>query len=143
VIGDGPLRQALAEKATRDGVHVRFLPSQPHGKLPHFLKQADLFVLPSYWEGHPKALLEAMACGLPVVGADVPGIGEVIRHGETGYLCDTSPAGIRAALQDVMADAALRARLGQNARQFVVENFSLDRVLDLELNLLHSLVAGR
>ncbi len=82
-----------------------------------------------------------MACGLPVVGADVPGIRELIRHGETGYLCDTSPTGIRAAIQTVLGDATLSARLGRDAREFVVENFSFDKIWDLEMNLLRSLAA--
>jgi glycosyltransferase involved in cell wall biosynthesis len=141
LIGDGPQRQLLSERAANNGLRVRFLPSQPHAELPKFLNRADIFILPSLTEGHPKALLEAMACGLPVVGADVPGIRELICHGETGYLCDTSPAGIRAAIQTVLGDATLSARLGRNARGFVVENFSLDKILDLEVNLLRSLAA--
>jgi glycosyltransferase involved in cell wall biosynthesis len=142
MIGNGPQRQQLEEKAASDGLLVRFLPNQPHSHLPRFLNQADLFVLPSFSEGHPKVLLEAMACGLPVIGADVPGIRELIRHGETGYLCDVSPAGIRAAIQAVLGDEALSARLGCKAREFVVENFSLDKIVDLEMNLLRSLAIG-
>jgi len=141
LIGDGSQRPLLAKKASDDGLCVHFWNNQPHGELPKFLNQADAFVLPSFSEGHPKALLEAMACGLPVIGADVSGIRELIRHGETGYLCDTSPAGIQAAIRTVLGDAALSARLGHNAREFVVENFSLDKILDLEMDLLSSLAS--
>jgi glycosyltransferase involved in cell wall biosynthesis len=142
LIGSGPQRLLLANKASSDGLRVHFWDSQPHAELPRFLNQANAFILPSFSEGHPKALLEAMACGLPVIGADVPGIRELIRHGETGYLCDTSPAGIRAAIQTVLGDVSLSARLGHNAREFVTKNFSLDKILDLEITLLRSLAAG-
>jgi glycosyltransferase involved in cell wall biosynthesis len=142
MIGNGPQRQQLAERATSHGISVRFLGNQPHCELPKFLNQADLFVLPSYSEGHPKALLEAMACGLPVVGADVPGIRELIGHRQTGFLCDPSPDEIQAAILEVLGDERLKTKMGRLAREFVVENFSIDKILKLELNLLCSLATG-
>lgn len=142
MIGDGPQRQQLEERATSYGISVRFLGNRPHYEIPKFLNQADLFVLPSHWEGHPKALLEAMACGLPVVGADSPGIRELIEHRQTGFLCGPSPDEIRAAILEVLDDERLKAKIGRLAREFVVENFSIDKILKLELNLLGSLVTG-
>jgi len=136
IIGDGAQREAL-EKAVREkGANVHFLGNLPHAELPQHFNAAEIFILPSMYEGHPKTLLEAMACGRPVIGTDVPGIRELIRHRETGYLCGTRPDEIRAAIQEVLADGALRAELGHKARQFVVENFSLDRVFEMELALL-------
>jgi glycosyltransferase involved in cell wall biosynthesis len=81
-----------------------------------------------------------MACGLPVIGADSPGIRELICHGETGWLCGTDSASIRTAIQLLLADAALRQRLGRNARRFVEENFTLDRIVEMELALLREVV---
>ena len=142
MIGDGPQRQQLEEKATSYSMNVRFLGNRPHYELPKFLNQADLFVLPSHWEGHPKALLEAMACGLPVVGADVPGIRELIEHRQTGFLCAPSPDEIRAAILEVLGDERLKTKMGRLAREFVVENFSIDKIVKLELDLLSSLATG-
>lgn len=142
MIGDGPQRRQLEEKAIRYGINIRFLGNRPHSELPKFLNQADLFVLPSYWEGHPKALLEAMACGLPVVGSDVPGIRELIEHRQTGFLCGPSPEEIRAAILEVLGDDHLKTRMGRLAREFVVENFSIDKIVKLELDLLSSLATG-
>ena len=48
-----------------------------------------VFILPSYYEGHPKVLLEAMSCGLPCIGTNVRGIREDVEHMKTGYLCET------------------------------------------------------
>jgi glycosyltransferase involved in cell wall biosynthesis len=141
VAGSGSLGEPLRGKAEANRLPVRFLGNVPHRQLPEILNSAALFVLPSYYEGHPKALLEAMACGLPVIGSDVPGIRELIRHGETGYLCGTSPEEIRAAIQDVLNAPDLRARMGRNARESVVDQFSLERVLEMELALYGELVA--
>lgn len=143
VIGEGSLKETLRAKAQEKQLHARFLGNIPNADLPAHLNRASLFILPSHIEHHPKALLEAMACGLPVIGTDVPGIRELIRHRETGYLCGTSSKEIRAAIQDVLGDAGLRACMGCNAREFVVENFSLERVMEMELALLKELVDDR
>lgn len=111
----------------------------PNHRLPAYLHRAKVFVLPSHFEGHPKTLIEAMACGLPVIGADSPGIREVITHGETGYLCGTDPESIRAAIQTVLNDAVLRAKLGHRARQFALANYSLVHIVDQEFNVIKEL----
>jgi glycosyltransferase involved in cell wall biosynthesis len=140
IVGNGPLGGRLREEANLHGLAVRFLGNVPHRQLPEIINSAALFILPSHYEGHPKTLLEAMACGRPVIGTDVPGIRELIRHRETGYLSGTSPRQIRSAIQDLLSNRALCARMGRNAREFVVQNFALDRVLDLELAVLAQLV---
>jgi len=135
LIGDGPLRPRLEQAAAAAQARIAFLGARPHGELPEQLSRADAFILPSFYENHPKALLEAMACGLPVIGTDVPGIRELIRHRDTGYLCATSPEGIRAAIREVLGNAALRAEMGRRARE-VAEQSSLERALEQELALL-------
>lgn len=140
VIGGGDLREALIARAQKNRLPVHFLGNVANAELPAYLNKASAFILPSHIEHHPKALLEAMACGVPVIGTNVPGIRELIAHGETGYLCDTSPEGISTAIQDVLADADLRARMGRNAREFVVEHFALEKIVKMELALLEELV---
>jgi len=132
LIGNGPLRDELLQAAARDPrLHV--LGSVPNEHLPEHLRAADAFVLPSFYEGHPKALLEAMACGLPVITTNVPGVRELIQNGHTGWLCDTDAESLRAGIQAVLSDAALADRMGVNARRYVVEHCSLSRVIELEL----------
>ncbi len=140
IIGDGPLRSELEAKAAKARADILFLGRIPYSDLPGYIRRSTLFVLPSLWEGQPKALLEAMACGVPVAGGDSPGIRELVTHGETGYLCETSASGIRDAITSLLADESLRKRLGANGREFVVQNFSLERVVDMELGLYASLV---
>jgi glycosyltransferase involved in cell wall biosynthesis len=76
-----------------------------------------------------------MSCGLPVIGTDSPGIKELIDHGVNGYLCGTDSESIENAIEELISRPKLRKKLGRNARQFTVENFSLDRIVEMELEL--------
>ena len=113
----------------------------PNIELPRYLNAARMFVLPSHYEGNPKALVEAMSCGLPCIGANVVGIRELIRHGETGWLCRTDPESIASGIQELLDDEPLGAHLGRSAREFVVENFDLERAVELELALLNDVLS--
>jgi glycosyltransferase involved in cell wall biosynthesis len=139
VIGDGPLRARLEEAALRRRVKAEFLGTCPHAELPALLNRSAAFVLPSHYEGNPKALVEAMACGRPVIGTRVPGIQEILVHRESGYLCGTSAGEIRAAVQDVLGDAALRDRMGAGALAYATSTCSVQAAVQRELALLQSL----
>ena len=141
LIGAGPLRRELETGFDDLRDRVRWQGSVPNAQLPACLSRARLFALPSWYEGHPKALIEAMACGLAVIGADSPGIREVIRHGKTGWLCGTDPESIRAAIRHLLARPDLCDELGGNARRFVVNHFALERIAEMELSLLRSVAA--
>ena len=134
VIGTGPLHARL-EHETADSPNVHLLGSLPNDALPKYLRRSSAFILPSFYEGHPKALLEAMACGLPVIAARVPGVAELMRHGETGWLCTPDADSLRTAIRTVLDSRPLAVRLGHNARRHIVEHFALDRVIEQELAL--------
>jgi glycosyltransferase involved in cell wall biosynthesis len=143
LVGEGPLRDRLETAALRLGVTATFLGTRPHHELPLLLNRSAAFVLPSHYEGNPKALVEAMACGVPVIGTRVPGIREILVHRETGYLCGTSAAEIRAAIEDVAADASLRERMSAGAIEYVRSHCSVQAAVAQELALLRSLDPGR
>jgi len=122
----------------------------PHLILPGFqervepwLKIADLYVLPSYSEGLPRTVLEAMAMGLPVVTTDVPGCREVVDSGENGFLI---PPGDAKALRDrilwFVRHPAERQRMGLASRHKVQREFSLDRVVEQHLALYQQVVSS-
>ncbi len=142
LIGEGPEQKALVEQAQRDDIAVEFLGTVPNQELTHYLHQADVFVLPSKWEGHPKVLIEAMACGMPVVGTDVAGIRDVLVHGQTGLLCGLSGAEIAGALMQLFHDPLLRSKLGKNARRFVEENYAVPQVMAQEIAALQIVMSG-
>jgi len=136
IIGDGPLKAPLRKRFGTLNGRVRWLGNVPSENLPAYMNRAALFVLPSHYEGHPKSLIESMACGLAVIGADSPGIREVIRHGENGWLCGKESDDIRRAVLHLLASPEKRIALGKGARSYVKKWFSLDRIVALELSLL-------
>ena len=143
LVGDGPDRVLLEGLAHETGCVVHFLGRRPYREIPGILATCQLFVLPSLYEGHPKALIEGMAAGLPVIGADVPGIREAIVHGETGWITGTDEASLRASISMLAANPELRERLGRAARRHVESELSLERVLGLELAMLTTVKMSR
>ncbi|QPK64912.1 glycosyltransferase family 4 protein [Methylomonas sp. LL1] len=104
--------------------------------IPEVLQQADIACLPSYREGLPKALLEAMAAGLPCVATDVPGCREAVRDGENGLLVPVrNPEALALALEQLIADPRLMHRLGQRGRQRIEQEFSTEHVVAKTLSL--------
>ena len=138
LIGDGPLRELVRQRCGESGSRLQWFSRIPHNQLPELLARGRLFILPSHYEGHPKALIEAMACGMPVIGADSPGIREVLDHGQTGWLCGTDAGSIRDAVRHLLENPDLCQRLGENARKRAVQKYSLDRIVSAELELLHA-----
>lgn len=136
LIGKGPMEDELREEAKNAQGNIRFVGNLQSERLPKLLNEADIFVLPSLYEGHPKTLCEAMACGLPCIATDVPGNRDVIQHGKTGWLCEsTEPESIRSAIETLLSDDNLRKKLGYNARKFVEDHYSLDIVCEKEMGV--------
>lgn len=142
LVGDGEERDALLEFADKVGVSLDFLGNTSHAQLPGLLAESAVCALVSHFEGHPKSLIEYMACGRPILATDVPGISPLIEHGETGLLCGTDAASIRNGLRQLLDDTELRARLGQNARAFA-ERYSLENIAAKELDVYASLPKAR
>ncbi|MCM2305682.1 MAG: glycosyltransferase family 4 protein [Elusimicrobia bacterium] len=106
--------------------------------------RAHVVCLPSYREGLPKALMEAAACGRPVVGADVPGCREVVRDGETGLLVPARDArALASALGRLIADKPLRERLGAGGRRLAVAEFAQERIAEQTKAVYERLLAIR
>lgn len=127
---DAPYVDALKEQVRQLGLsgRVHFLSSVED--IPALLAEVDIAVLPTWarWrmEGCPVALLEAMACGKACVATNIPGARDLLVHGESGLLVPPEdPSALAAALQRLLEDSALRACLGQAARQRVLENFTI------------------
>ena len=70
---------------------------------------------------------------MAVVGANIPGIRDIIQHGQNGLLCQPDPAGISQAIRQLLEDDVLRETLGANARRFANDKYALDKIADLEL----------
>ncbi len=119
IAGDGPDNENLAEQARGMGLQniIRFLGQV--NNVPELLQAADFYVQPSRWEGHPLALIEAMAVGLPVVATDVPGNRDAIISEETGILVEVeSPESLAAGLGYIISEEEKAAKLGAAAAAF-------------------------
>jgi glycosyltransferase involved in cell wall biosynthesis len=123
VVGDGPRRQAWQAQAGRLGLadQVQFHGWAARPALPAWYRRAHLFVFPSFEEGMPNALLEALASGLPLLATDIYGNRALVRPGENGLLVPPGDAAAFAqALATLLADPAGRAAMGQASRRLAV-----------------------
>lgn len=136
LIGGSGLDEKLKQEFSDCAERISWIGNVPNSLLPTYLRRSRIFILPSHYEGHPKSLIEAMSCGLPVIGADSPGIREVIHHGKTGLLCSTDSSSIRDTMISLINNPELQLTLGANARQHTLEYYSLKRIVNQELQVL-------
>jgi glycosyltransferase involved in cell wall biosynthesis len=130
VAGGGPLADRLGAevKALRVGDNAALLGERTDAL--DILAAADLFVLPSLWEGLPYVLVEAAALEKPIVATDIDGVREVIRSGATGVLVPPrDPAALAAAILFLLKDRAFTSRLGEAARNEIPSQFSVERMI--------------
>jgi glycosyltransferase involved in cell wall biosynthesis len=130
VAGGGPLARTLeAElKVLKLEDSVSLLGERTDA--PDLLAAADLFVLPSLWEGLPYVLVEAAALGKPIVAANIDGVREVIRNGVDGLLVKPrDPAALAASMLFLLKDSEFARRLGESARVAIPPKFSVERMI--------------
>ncbi|WHZ02378.1 glycosyltransferase [Neobacillus sp. YX16] len=134
IVGHGPLYQSLKDLADSLGLSsiIDFKGEIPHHDIPKILNSFDIYCAPSIAESFGVAVLEASACGLPVIVTDVGGLPEVVREKETGFIVNAKdPKAIAEKLYQLVVDPDLRKRIGKNGEEFVRENFSWDKSVDV------------
>jgi len=143
LVGDGPLRPRLEASVTSGPTRGQVTFAGATADVASYLKAADLLVLPSLAEGMSNVILEAMACGLPIVATDLIGNREVMGgDGQAGRLVPPGdPAALAEAVGMLLRTPTLRDKLGGAARAMVAERFDIQRVVTQYLSLyamLHS-----
>jgi glycosyltransferase involved in cell wall biosynthesis len=129
-IGDGPDRAALEAQARAQGVADRVLFLGYREDIPDVLACCNLLVLPSFAEGMPLSILEAMAAGKPVIASAIGGTDEAVVHGETGLLVPPAkPSALAKAIQTVLSDPDLARRLGAAGRERAYQKFSAETMV--------------
>lgn len=127
ICGDGALRAELAAEVSGLNLAGSVSLQGNRSDLNRFLESADIFVLPSRWEGLPIALLEAMGSGLPVVATQVEGVEEVVQHGVQGFLVPPGDTQALAhALLELIQQPGLRTEMGNAARRRIDESYTID-----------------
>ena len=135
IYGDGELKDEIREIAYKKGVKLIFHGKVDNQLLPGIYNSYQFYILPSFYEGMPKTLLEAMACGCFCIGTPVSGISELITHGETGYLAEgTTSDCIYNALKDIAGQDI--QGITSRARLFLENRFSIEAVCKQEYSLL-------
>ena len=146
VVGDGDARPDLEAMVGAMGISERisFAGWCPRSEMPLRYQATDIFVLPSRDEGMPNVVLEAMACGLPVIVTRIAGNEELVQEGETGLLvpCE-DPVALAQALARLAADGESRRRMGRAGRALVEQYYTWRRAAEAYLALIAPLVMER
>ena len=131
VIGDGPERAMIERLSGELGIRDRIHLLGTRHDTPRLVAALDVFTLCSLNEASPVSILEALACGVPVVATDVGSIGESILSGETGYLVPSQDVdALAAAVAKLLSSSSLRAKFGAAGRDLVIRTGSLRSMVD-------------
>lgn len=131
IAGEGPMRAALEKQIARQGLkgRARLLGPVSHGELPRYYNAADIFVLATSREGMPNVVLEALACGTPVVACDAEGVREQLADPIAGLVVGKrDPAAIAESICEVLARQTLRDDISGYAQRFSWESTSLGQL---------------
>jgi glycosyltransferase involved in cell wall biosynthesis len=129
LVGDGPEKEALLERAAAAGVADRVTVTGWRDDARDYLGALDAFVLPSRFEGFPQAVVEAMLAERAVVASNVGSVADAVVDGDTGLLVPADDAeALAAALRRLRDDPELRRELGRRAREKALHEFSVDRM---------------
>ncbi len=144
IAGEGPLRRKLAALIRRRGLADRFVILGWYEDIPGLLAALDIFVMSSWCEGCPYALLEAMASGTPVVATAVPGIEEIVVDGRYSRLAPAGDAqALARAIQQAISDSEASRHMAAAARQLVEETYSVQTMLSRTAEVYERCVGGQ
>jgi len=144
IVGDGPARNDLEGLAQELGVADVVVFAGERGNVPELLALMRISVLASLTESFPNAVLEAMACALPVVATNVGGVPELVTDGETGYLVPAeNPDALADRIFKILDNPGLASGMGNLARKRAVEKFSCDKLIENVEALYAQVLNGR
>jgi glycosyltransferase involved in cell wall biosynthesis len=130
LVGDGPLAENLQKWIAKENLSDRIHLTGRRNDVPSLMRAAEIFVLPSLWEGLPNVVLEAMAAGIPVVASRVEGISDLLVDDRTGLIVPPNSApDLVEAIGRLLADPQHAHQMGHSAQQFVRTEFAWDGVV--------------
>lgn len=133
LVGEGEQRHMLERKVSDLGLtrRVHFMGWVARDRIVDHYRRADIFVTATTWEGMPNTVLEAMACGLPIVGTRVSGLHELVRDGVNGYLVPTKDAhALAEAIARLIDNGYERRRMGRQSRKLVEREFAWEYIAE-------------
>jgi glycosyltransferase involved in cell wall biosynthesis len=142
IVGDGQLRGEIKEYLKKNNLSsvVKLAGQVPHEELPSYLNELKLLVLPSYTEGLPNIVLEAMACGTPILATPVGAIPDIIKDAETGFVLENnSPQCIASNVMKVLSHPDL-SKIVNNAKGLVEKEFTFEAAVERYNRIINDLV---
>jgi len=146
ICGKGSLADRVQHLMKAEGVEaqVRLIGRVAHEDVPQYLNELKMLVLPSFTEGLPNAILEAMACGTPVLATPVGAIPDIIKDGKTGFLLKfNDPEHIADRIVELLGKPELLNKISINAYNYVRENFSYEKTLEAWRKILSELQSNK
>jgi len=127
VVGDGPEKECLEREYGGEGIH--FSGYVEHSELPEYYNKSKIFILTSVSEGLPTVIMEAMACGVPVIATDVGGVTELVKDGVTGFVVKPNDyIGLKEKIKYLLENEDMRVRMGNKAVQFIRREHSIEAI---------------
>lgn len=145
LIGNVPDRTVLDKIISSNYINnkICLLGEIPQNEIPYWLSASDIFVFPTYNEGLPNAIMEAMACGLPVVATEIGGIPEVVKDGENGILIDKKNVkSIVHSLEKLIENKSMCRKMGEHGRITIEEKFSWNNSAKKLIEIYNKIIDG-
>lgn len=145
IAGKGPLEKSLKKKIKSLNLETRFIFTGYLNKkdLLDTYQKSKVFVLPSYHEGFPSSILEAMSCELPVIATNVPGSSEIVKDGSTGFLVPPkSPKLLAKRMLQLLEEKELNSKMGKKARKIVVKKYNWGKITN-EYDKIYNSIRGK
>lgn len=134
IIGNGTYLNKLQSEINKNSLNINYIKPIPNTELPNYYNKYRYFILCSHYEGNPKTLIEAMACGSIVIGNDVDGINNIITDNFNGFLIKCNEGDLKRTLDKISIEKYKLESIQSNAINFVVENHSLESLTKTELS---------
>ena len=141
LVGQGPLKKQIEYLAVKLKIFdkIEFVDAVKNDEMPEIYNSSDVFVLPSRDEGVPRTILEAMACGLPIVCTDLPQLSDLISGcGITIPIGD--PISCANAISNIISNKSLAQKFGENSREKIVKNHSWDLTVKKTIELYEKVI---
>jgi glycosyltransferase involved in cell wall biosynthesis len=139
LIGIGKLKDELLTYAVKNNINLKIIDSVNNSDLPNYLNNAKYFITGSIWEGHPKAIIEAMSCGCVCICPSSPGIRNLLLNGINGFLYDGTAYDIVKTIKIIENDQFLYYHVSKNSRNYCVENYRFDLIYNQYFKNINSL----
>jgi glycosyltransferase involved in cell wall biosynthesis len=144
MVGDGPSREYTKQKILELGLDKNIVMKEfvPNQEIPRIYQKSSVFVLPSIDEGVPRTILEAMACGIPVVCTELPQLVDIVK-GCGITVPKRDPMAIAEAISKILSDKDLSRKLSENGRKNVVDNYSWKDTVNRTISLYEEVICQK